>query len=516
MNNTEKTIRNSIISVIAQIIIFLLSFVNRRVFVCFLDIEYLGYQSLFGNIFTILSVAELGIGQVITYQLYKEIVTNNKQEIGKLMYLYKWLYRLVALIVTVIGLLCFLFLPFFVKGVSADWSYIRLIYLLQLSSVVAGYFLSYKSTILIASQQEYRCTSITLWVSIIMQVLQLALLAIFKNYIIYLCVNLLSAFIGNLIIAIIVDKEYPYIKDKYKITREDIKNRNILNDTKNFLIHKIAYAIYNGTDNIVISAFCGIRNVALYGSYVTVKSGVMNIFFYKLLNPIQATLGNIVNDNRKKDDLWEQFKMFDVFSFFFASYIGLGFFIFLQPFIALWLGTDYLLSIPFVALYSITIYIGSVFEIVYKYRSVFGEFKKDRNLMVLSAILNILISVVCAKKMGIVGVQLGTIIALLPMEYGRIRFVVRDFFGKSIHKYLLKHLILFLIVCIEGALCYLITAGFEYDILHFIIRGFIWLFVPGCTAVLIFFRNKAFKEMLKYLKSIVNILFSKVRRRKHA
>ena len=93
MNNTEKTLKNSLISVAAQICTLLLQFINRRVFVIFLDIEYLGYQTLFSNIFSLLSVAELGVGNIIAFQLYKEISNNNRNEIGKLMYLYKCLYR---------------------------------------------------------------------------------------------------------------------------------------------------------------------------------------------------------------------------------------------------------------------------------------------------------------------------------------------------------------------------------------------------------------------------------------
>ena len=48
----------------------------------FLNIEYLGYQSVFGNVFSILSVAELGIGGIISFHLYREIVMDNKWEKG--------------------------------------------------------------------------------------------------------------------------------------------------------------------------------------------------------------------------------------------------------------------------------------------------------------------------------------------------------------------------------------------------------------------------------------------------
>ena len=326
--NSSKTLKNSIISVIGQILTLLLQFINRRIFVMFLDIEYLGYQSVFGNIFSILSVAELGIGGIISFHLYREIVTDNKQEIGKLMYLYKWIYRIIAGAVTVLGLVACIFVPYIVNDASKDVGYLYTVYFLQLAGMVAGYFLSYRRTILAADQKEYKTVQIDLITNIFIEVIKLSTLAIFKNYILYLTIQLSTSVIANIVILIVTNREYPYLKDKYKITREDIDQRNMIPDIKNFLVHKISYAVYGGTDNIVISAICGIKDVALYGNYFILKTGVLNVLFYRLLNPVQAAIGNIVYSDRSKDELWNQFEMFDVFSYFFASYISAGFLVF--------------------------------------------------------------------------------------------------------------------------------------------------------------------------------------------
>ena len=510
IQNTTKTLKNSIISVVGQIFTILLQFINRRVFIIFLDIEFLGYQTLFNNVFSLLSVAELGIGNIIAFHLYKEIVNNNEQEIGKLMYLYKWLYRIVAIIVLVVGVICNAFLPYFVTDAHVSWSYLRLIYFLQLASVVIGYFLSYRRTILIASQQEYRCVQIDLFANIVTQVFQLALLAIFKNYIVYLCLQLSTTIFANCLIAIKTNKEYPYLKAKYSISKEYISSKNMFKDMRDFIVHKLCYAVYGGTDNIVISAFCGVRNVALYGNYALVQRGVMQILFYKLLNPIQATLGNIVYSDRKKEDLWKQFKMLDVFSFFFATYIGIGFLVFFQPFIEMWMGKEYLLSNSFVFLFAITIYFSAVFEIVYKYRTVFGDYNQDRNMMILSAILNLLISILGAKQFGILGIQFGTLVAFFPIAYGRIRFVVKGYFKESMWKYIIKHMLLAVVVMVEGALCWIICEKIPVSLLGFLGRGIIWFIIPGIINTLLYMKNPSFKLMLKYFNEILKSIGNKL------
>lgn len=513
--NSSKTLKNRIISVIGQILNLLLQFVNRRIFVMFLDIEYLGYQSVFGNIFSILSVAELGIGGIISFHLYREIVTDNKQEIGKLMYLYKWVYRIIAAIVTVLGLVACIFVPYIVKDSTRSIGYLYIVYFLQLASIVAGYFLSYRRTIYAADQKEYVTVEIDFFANLIVQVVQLALLVIFKNYLLYLSIQLSITLFANVLIMLKSNKDYPYLKERYKITREDIDRRNIIPDIKNFLVHKVAYAVYGGTDNIVISALCGIKDVALYGNYFVLKTGVLNVLFYRLLNPVQAAIGNIVYSDRSKDELWNQFEMFDVFSYFFASYISAGFLVFFQPAIQVWLGsTEYLLPYSFVITFSLTIYLGAVWEIVYKYRSVFGDYKQDRNCMLLSAILNIVVSVSLAKPLGVTGVQIGTFAAFLPIAYGRIRFVVGGFFGQSVKKYLLKHAGLFSVVLAEGAVVYLLTRRMPITVGGILLRFLVWGTVPLAINLLIYFRSPHFKDMCGCFKNLFNIVMNKIIHRK--
>ncbi len=511
--NSKKTIKNSIISVVAQVLSMILQFVNRRIFVMFLDIEYLGYQSVFGNVFSFLSVAELGIGEIISFHLFREIVTDNKQEIGKLMYLYKWIYRIIAAVVAMLGLMACIFVPYIVKDASKSIGYLYVVYFLQLASTVAGYFLSYRRTIYAVDQKEYKTIEIELFTKIIVQTLQLTLLAVFRNYLIYLVLQLGTTIIANLIILCKTNKEYPYLREKYTVSWEDIKSRRMISDVGNYLVHSISSAIYCGSDNIIISSICGIRTVALYGNYQILHSSVLNVLYYRLLNPVRAAIGNIIYSDRSKDELWRQFEMLDVFSSFFASYIGLGFLIFLQPAVQLWMGsTDYLLSDSFVILYSLTSYINASGEIVYKYRSVFGDYRQDRNCMLLSAVMNVVISVVLAHKLGVTGVQIGTLLAFLPITYGRVRFVVENYFDKPLKRYVIKHMLLFGIVLVESLFVYWLTVGIPINAVGILMRVLIWAAIPMAVNVLIYFQNPHFKDLCNYFKILFKIVIKTVQR----
>ena len=67
----KNSIKNIYISVLSQIIIILLGFISRKVFLDNLGLEYLGINGLLTNVISMLSLVESGIGLSIVYNLYK-------------------------------------------------------------------------------------------------------------------------------------------------------------------------------------------------------------------------------------------------------------------------------------------------------------------------------------------------------------------------------------------------------------------------------------------------------------
>ena len=92
MNNKSRT-HNSILNVttgiLSQALLMILSFFSRTLFIKFLAVEYLGINSLFTNILTILSLAELGVGSAITYSLYKPLAQKDEVLITSIVHFYK-------------------------------------------------------------------------------------------------------------------------------------------------------------------------------------------------------------------------------------------------------------------------------------------------------------------------------------------------------------------------------------------------------------------------------------------
>ncbi len=150
----ENSIRNFKYSMVTQFITIFMSFFSRTIFIKILGEEYLGISGLFGNILTILSLADMGISTIIIYSMYKPLAENNNYKIKELMNMYKKVYSFIALAVLVMGLCIMPFLKYFIKDVP-NIPNLGYIYLLYLLNTVVSYLCAYKISIINADQKGY-------------------------------------------------------------------------------------------------------------------------------------------------------------------------------------------------------------------------------------------------------------------------------------------------------------------------------------------------------------------------
>ena len=142
-SRTKMTFKNIFYGYIANIISLVLNFVSRTIFIKMIGTAYLGINGLFTNVLGVLSFAELGIGTALNFSLYKPVAENNKEKIKSIMNLYKMSYRVIAVLIAIIGLILLPFLKFIVKD-PGDIGNINIYYLIFLFNTVTGYFVSYK------------------------------------------------------------------------------------------------------------------------------------------------------------------------------------------------------------------------------------------------------------------------------------------------------------------------------------------------------------------------------------
>ena len=151
---TRYTLINMAVNIGGQLFNQVLLFISRMVFIHYLSAAYLGVNGLFTDVLGILNLAELGIGTAMIYSLYEPAAKDDEHKLAQLMNLYKILYRVVAVIVLLVGLALMPFLGFFIKD-SGGIENLKLIYLMYVANSVCSYLLSYKNSIFLAYQKAY-------------------------------------------------------------------------------------------------------------------------------------------------------------------------------------------------------------------------------------------------------------------------------------------------------------------------------------------------------------------------
>ncbi len=188
---------------------------SQDFFIHELGAKYLGLNGLFLNILSILSFADLGIGSAITYSLYKPLHDGNRENILSLMKLFRFVYRIIAIVIFLMGMLLLPFLTYFIadKNLSSTVGNVYWAFFLALMNVVVSYLLSYKRSLIIAAQLGYIDSLNILSFNIVTQIFQILFLIIFHSFYLYLFVQLLLTFLSNVHITMIANKRFPYLKD---------------------------------------------------------------------------------------------------------------------------------------------------------------------------------------------------------------------------------------------------------------------------------------------------------------
>lgn len=502
----EKAIRNVTHSILYYGSILILSLVLRKVFLQYLDVELLGIEGVIGNLFSLMALVDVGTGSLITYLLYKAFSHNDKEEISILMGMYKNMYILIALIMTILSIFLVPLLPYIISVKTVDWKIVYLIYGIKCIGMLGTYFYAYRRLLFKVSQNEYICTRVDMFFSYIRYISWFAVILLWKSYILYLIFEVLCVVLANMYIAHLSTKKFPYAIGK-NIKLRDYKERNFFKDMKNTYIIKIAGTIYGSTDNIVISYFLGLKSVALLSNYLIITK-IISDGFNKLVSPLQGSIGNLVYTEDREKSI-KVFKMFDMFAYLLGSSIVCCFICCVNEFITLWIGIQYQFNILTVFCIGISLYIIFASQFVSNFRDVYGKFELDKTYAIVGAILNLVLSISLVNYIGVAGVYIGTIFGMIGFWIGRY-FVLNNELFKGQVNYLyiqLKHFATFALIL---AFSYFSCLQINLGILGFFIKMIICLISSVMINFLIYRNSNEFIDVKHYLRGCTTLMKSKI------
>lgn len=495
---TKNSIINIITGITGQIAITIAGFVARTVFIRVLGSTYLGVSGLFSNILTLLSLAELGIGQAIVFSLYKPIAEKDEDKICALMRLYEKAYRFLFIVVVCVGLVILPFLPYIIKDIDAIPN-IRTIYVLYVLNSAFSYLFSYRGTFITASQKNYIINIVYVISTILMTVCQVAGLLLFKNYFVYLGTQIAFGVFQNLFSYFYSSWKYPFLKRKDVPSLPKEEFAGIKKNIGALVLYKIGTLALNSTDNIIISAYVGIITVGLYSNY-TLLTSVVSGFLSTIFGNLTASIGNLnaTETNEKKVFI---FRVLNLATFWFYSVCSVCLFICMTPFIRAWIGEEYTLPLSVSLIVALNVYIGGMLFAPFNFRQTMGLFVQGKMRPIISAIINIVISIWFAKLWGLPGVLWGTAVARLTTNVWFDPYLVfKRGLNSSPVSYYIDYIIKMILFLLMGLVCWYITSWVLLsNILGVLFKAIISFFV--CNLIIIILYRKS--EEYQYLKGVL-------------
>lgn len=444
-------IKNTVVNMGATILLFgikvVFNFIGKTILIFYLGDSYNGLSSFFSNIISMLSIVELGIGSAIIYNLYKPINENDVGTIQKIMNFYKHCYHTIAVIVMIIGMLLLNFIPVLIGDINVSDN-IYVLYLLFLLDAFFSYILSYKRSILYADQKNYIISYFDTGYYILLNIGQILIISFTMNYVLYLVYMIVCRLIENILINNYVDQKYEYLKERSESKLDiDIKN-DIIKKVKGLLFHQIGNYIVLGTDNIIISKMLGIINVGLYSNYLAVLNPISTIIS-QITSAATASVGNLLLEE-KTDKNYSVYRKISLICFWLYSFSGICIFFLMDNFIEIWLGERYVFPESVLIILVLNFYFQGMRSSIGVFKTAAGIYYEDRYVPLVESLVNLLVSLILVKIMGIGGVVIGTIASSIPLFFYSFPFLVYEpIFKRKASSYFceqIKYLMLFILI----------------------------------------------------------------------
>ena len=502
VSRLDKSVRNIQVGTIGLILSYISGFVARKVFVMFLSMEYLGISGLFANILTILSLAELGFGGAISYSLYKPLAFGEKRKIQALMKLYRRAYRIIGSVVLLLGFAFTPFLHIMMREVPPI-PHLKVIFLLFVLNSGSSYFLGYKRTVIIADQKSYINSIYLYGFQILKHVLQILVLIVTGDYILFLVVLLLCTIGENLAITLRVNSLYPYLQEETEATLSRDDKEKIKRNVVALTFHKVGGVLVNGTDSIILVRFVSLASAGLFANYTLLQSsvgGIVGIIF----SSITASIGNLSAERGAKGSK----NLFDELHFISAwvyGFTALCLYFLCNPFIALWLGRAYLFPQDIVFVIVLNYYLAGMRRPVLAFKDSLGLFWYDRYKSLLQAAINLVVSIVLARRFGVLGVLVGASASVLATSFWIEPYVVYRFgFDKRVGKYFLQYALYTGVTLIAGFATSTILSLVTIPsmVFRFAVSFLAVIITPNLVYLLLFHRLPLFKEVLGIMRRL--------------
>lgn len=501
MGRLQLASRNVAAGIANNVIVLVLGFVSRAVFIQVLGADVLGVDAVFISMIQMLSLAELGLTNVMVFSYYNPLARGDKRKLAALVKYYRKIYLAIAAIVFGAGMALIPVIPF-VINVEQSIPHLVLAYALYVSDVALSYLFVYKATILRADQRGYIITGYEMVSNVLRTLVQIAILLTTGSYVLYVLVMLVFTLATNFVSARRANRDYGFINENPE-DLSDKEKSDVLDTIKSGFIYKVSAVLLNSSTNIIISILVSTLVVGYLANYTTIVVAVTSIIVIIFQN-LTASVGNLVITEKEEARRGAFNCMLLVGGWLTIVFVTCTFLL-SNSFIVLWLGEEYVLPDSTVALKMALMFMSCIMQPIFSYREAVGLYRKTRYVMLAAALLNVAMAIALGALWGLDGILLASILSCaFTYFWYEPKVLYRDYFASGCGGYFKRVAEALVAVSALGFLGFVALAQIPQPSWGFwLVEAAAVFLVSNFVCWLIYRRRQEYREVCAAVKAIL-------------
>lgn len=403
---SKKAIINIISSILLQLITIICGFIVPRLIIGSYGSNVNGLVTSITQFLAYITLLESGFGPVVKAILYKPIANKNKEEIERILKATEKFFKTISYIFIAYIIVLAIVLPMIVAEQFNTWFTVSLVVIIAISTFSEYYFgMTYK-LYLQAEQKTYITSIIQIGTTILNTILVVMLIYFGSSIHIVKIASSLMFVLRPLL-------QNAYIKKKYNLNLKGIASDYKIKQKWDGLAQHIAAVVHNNTDVVILTLFCNTIEVSVYSVYLLIVRGVKSLV-QAFSDGIESAFGDMLAKD-EKSILNKSFRVYEQLYFTLITIVFICTIFLIVPFVDVYTAgiTDANYHRPIFA--TLIVLAEFMWTIRLPYSSITlaaGHFKQTKNGAWLESIINIVLSMILVWKYGIIGVAIGTLVAM--------------------------------------------------------------------------------------------------------
>lgn len=473
------TLLNVITNLILQICTIASGFIIPKIILIYFGSEVNGLVSSITQFLSYISLIEGGVTGVITANLYKPLCDRDTKKISSIIKTTNKFYRKIGIIFIIYSIILAIIYPI-VFDVNFSYVFVFTLTIILSMNLLIQYMFSLTLKTLLNADKKVYVVAISQTLMIVCNII-LAIISVK----IYPSIHLLKLITGILYITQPIIYQ-SYIKKHYELIKDAEEDTDLIKSRWNGFAINIAAFIHFSTDITILTLFTDLSTVSIYSVYALVTTGLRQI-----VSSIASAINPAIGQLYARGDKEELNKKFDIYEYIIFMIVFLLFTVaglLITPFVMIYT-KDITDANYYQPLFGILLIISEgLYLIKFPHLNLAYAANKFKQITVpsfIEAILNIVISLILVQRLGLIGVAIGTIVAMIYRMAFHVYYTKKEIIDRAQFKFY-KSFIIFSIATLIGIfICVYIIPSVKYTIMSWILHGIVYTIIMSALYLII-------------------------------